>query len=220
MTETDEVAYEQESQPTFAGEMNGTPGGPAYERGHISADADGQYRSVIYWAPDDYWDGPWIASGTLGRSQHEDHAGRIWFNQDEYWVGEGTLYHERGHNLGFRHEDDGLAGGGAEDAADPGLHPTTLTIQEHTEGLELLDWSGGLSALRQAISAWRAGYITLSDMRYCISQWRAGAGHLDLYSDGYLDEILVGADQFDQDVYTGGIYRQKNRTREGTVAWR
>jgi hypothetical protein len=198
-----------------AGTLGGT-GGPV--------GIDGSYPSKLYWASEDWFDGPFtIAAATVGPSEMEfGDAGRIFFNADNFYVSNYVLYHERGHNLGFRHDDSGIMSYGAPDSKFKGLHETTITIKEHSDGLHTLDWSKGTETLERAISLWKNGYITSSDLRYCVNQWQSDASHKDLYSPAHIKKVLKNADRVNHastgsaNIYTDGLYRAENTGESGS----
>lgn len=199
----------------------GTISGPA---GDLVDGVDGKYQSRMYWASEDLLDHNfWIGYASIGPSGKEDGTtGRIHWNRDNFPVNDRLLFHERGHNLRFTHDDGGLMSYDNEPIRTLGLNDTTKSIAEHSDGLHLLDWSGGTDTVLTAIEEWRDGHLTSSDIVYCIDQWRNDTDHFDMYSDGYVKRKLKKADKVSQKVYTGGIYRPENTEDEpnsGTKGW-
>jgi len=210
----DEKEVAAAKQLDYAGTLNGPAGD--------LVDIDGDYESVIYWAPEDRYNwSMWSAAGSVGPSVYEDRErGRIYLNRDNWWENDYVLYHERGHNLGFYHEDGGIMDYTKPDAEIRGLADTSKQIQQHSDGLKLFDWGNGTSEVKRAIRAWRNGHITTKDVRYCIQQWARGREHQDIYSPGYIKENIENADKWDQNIYTGGLYNERNQSWDGTTAWR
>lgn len=211
---------DEDSELTHAGTLHGS-GQPV--------DAGDTYESRVYWTPQSYfedrWGKYWVGAGSVGPHPNEGGHGRIYVNQDNFWVNDYLIYHERGHNLGFRHHDGGLMSYDKPDIDSETLDETTITIAKNSDGLHILNWDDGrIHTLKQLSQAWRDGHISLDDMRYAIRAWRRGASSMELYSDGYLNRQLDTDTAKEVGQYhafhSGGLYRPLNETRDGTMAWR
>lgn len=182
---------------------------------------DGTYKSQMYWGPADYREDDWIAVASLGPSPYEDsEAGHIVFNRDIYPINDYIVYHERGHNLGFRHGDGGIIDYYPDDRMSNVLHETTKKIAHHSDGLHTIEWDGNeIYDFLKFYSVWQNGYITTFDIQYIWDKWQENDRGEDMYSSHYIKKQLKNNDEYENEVNTGGLYRLGNAGTSGTQAW-
>lgn len=193
-----------------AGIIHGT-GGPM---------GDGDYSSRMFWAPTDAIDiDGWVAAASIGTSEFESgRTGRIYWNSDKKVVTDYLFVHERGHNLGFKHEDGGILSYSAPDAYEAKLSDVTKTIVEHTDGVTAVSWDEPDDAVVELLGAWTEGYITNDDLEYAYERHQDDPNGTEIFCTAYLREQLRNVDD-EVSINTGGLYRGANRNG-GTNSWR
>lgn len=199
---------------TYAGTIHGTEKQSATD-----------YPSHMYWGPADHRSSRqkfWHAAASVGPSFHFNmDAGYIVLNKDYNDVTLFVLAHERGHNLGYGHDDGGIMSW--EWRETDMIHPTTRTIAANTDGLELLSWERSPVALRKLFGAWRQGHITTDDIWYLYRKWKNNPSEDDaeIYPTNEFVNVLQN-----ETVHQGGdINLERSLLRRGNVfggtqAWR
>lgn len=234
------AVYEQSvaiTQPTPCGEHDclGTVGEGAFNvnpsklqyAGAISGSGTPlgvpEYDSKIYWTPSNevYFD-EWMGAASIGSSTAESGTiGRIYLNIETPLLNEYLLYHERGHNLGYVHEDGGIMSYDAPDIADDTPAEPTKTIAQNSAGLQTYEWSDPDTTIIELLKAWRDGFVTDADLEYAIEQHDDDPSGMEFHGTNELSSEITILHDNPVDIYEGGLYRPQNAdSSAGTYAWK
>lgn len=187
-----------------AGIITGS-GGPNYP------DID-SYKSEIYWVEQDTY--PEFSDSWLGAAKvyptkifdGKDAISYIFLNESAQFISDFVLYHERGHNLGFKHIDGGIMDYTVPDREIQSTHKTTKEIAEHTDSLSYIQWDE--RSFRKFYTKWKNNEIWDAAMLYALDQYMNNST-TDIYSNGAVAESLLNIPN-DINLFGGGFYRPEN----------
>lgn len=214
---------EHEEECQLIGTIEGTAGPELAEQ--PGWEASDSYDSEVYHCPEGELSGDAdFVRGSAATTPNGNGTGEIYLSERFYTESAYAIYHERGHNLGFGH-DDGMMSYDRPDV-DPStpLASETRTIARHTEGLHHVDWSDDDSTamLTYVAREYAHGNTTSSELGYAARRWSEQDGE-DVYADDTIVAELEGDlpayadDEFDRSVTSNGFYR--NETTDSGGPW-
>lgn len=168
----------------------------------------GEFNSEMFWGENDLFDTEnWLAAAPLGQSEYASgNNGAIWLNKSARALTDYTLVHERGHNLGYEHSDDGIMSYESTDSKlTDELSDVTRTIAKNTDDVIIFD-KNTKNFYKEALNLWKNEYISSGDLEKVIEKEKS----TETIVTKRITDNIKGSPLDNINTYTGGFYSDYN----------